>query len=248
MVRFGPQDGKPFRELAERGRYKFVNNMTWFPFLSQTPQYWFDHGKKQKKYAYKIKSYEKALNLDPYFIEAWIEKAHCVLAFKGKVEALETYNSALEIEPKNVLLLFEKACLLHKMKKMEESLKVFDYILSFEPRNVFVLLEKADLLKDMGNKEESLKVFNYILSFEPDNYKAIKAKKLLTIFSGKSVCQKCGIEIFHQNSCPLCKKTFCWRCLDTRFHDCIKESIPKEGIRPGVSINYLSNGHIEARK
>ena len=170
--------------------------------------------KKQQKFADKIKSYDKALELDPNNFEAWSEKARCLLASKGNSEALAAFNSALEIEPKNV----------------------------------FVLLEKASLLKKMGTVDDSLKIYDYILGFEPENPIAKRAKNFATVFNQKGICQACGIEIAHQNSCPFCHKTLCWECLDTRFHECEKESIPNKGSKPGVSITYHQNGKIEARK
>jgi len=230
--------------------------MSLFSFLSKDPEYWLEHGRKQAKYSEKIKCYDKALRLNPKYFEAWVEKARCLLASKGNAEALEAYNTALNIEPKNVFITLEKANLLKKMGKQEDSLKVIDFALKIEPKNVFALFEKANLLKKMGKQEDSLKVIDYILSFEPENSIAQRAKTLAAIInknvnrkiSERNFCQECGIEIFHHNSCPICQKTLCWECLDPRFHDCIKDSIPTEGDRPRVSITYFSNGHIESRK
>jgi tetratricopeptide (TPR) repeat protein len=208
---------KTFSRRSRNGSYKFVNIMSWFSFLFKTPQDWLENGRKQfraKRYTDAIKSYDKALSMDPKFSDAWYEKGRCLLASKGNSEAIAAFDSALAIDSKNV----------------------------------YVLLEKGYLLKKMGKKDESLKVFDYILSFDPENFVAKRAQKLVTVFDEKSICKECGIKLFHQNTCPLCQKTLCWECLDSRFHNCIKDSIPKEGNVPRVSINYSANGHIEARK
>ena len=59
--------------------------------------------KDLKRYEEALETFQKAIEIEPKNVEAWIGKGKSLNNLKRYEEALETFQEAIEIEPKNAM-------------------------------------------------------------------------------------------------------------------------------------------------
>ena len=113
-----------------------------------------------------IKSYEKAIELDPEFtgLEAQLNRAG-VLADLGRYnESIASFDKAIETKPANppgndpmyiAIILADKGSVLEKMGEHAEGLKAFDKALELNPSDMIAMQGKGNALKALGRQAES---------------------------------------------------------------------------------------------
>jgi tetratricopeptide (TPR) repeat protein len=154
----------------------------------------------QRKYHEAIKYYDKALKLNPDFVEALNNKGNAIIQIlknnlsldklSGYKKAIDCYNKALEINPSDVVLLNNKGLALAYLGDYENSYKVFNQTLEVNPKDLQTKINKNRvseiIIKDFtrkgyeklnqGNYIDSMKYFNKVLDIDPRNLDALMYK------------------------------------------------------------------------
>jgi tetratricopeptide (TPR) repeat protein len=128
-----------------------------------------------------IKSYEKAIELDPEFtgLEAQLYRAG-VLADLGRYnESIAAFDKAIETKPANppgndpmyiAIILTEKGNVLEKMGEHAEALKAFDNATSADPNNGMAWKVKGVILsRELKRYDEAAAAFDNATRIDPGN-------------------------------------------------------------------------------
>jgi tetratricopeptide (TPR) repeat protein len=128
-------------------------------------------------YEDKLKLYDKALTLDPLYIDAWIQKGFALDRMEKSIEALACYDRVLEIDPENLGVRCLKGFAFNNLKEFEKSIESYDEVLKVNPDDVFALYQKGSSLESLGRYGEAMKCYDKALEIDPADA-LVREKKL----------------------------------------------------------------------
>lgn len=118
-------------------------------------------------YEDKLRLYDKALTLDPFYLDAWIQKGFALDRMGKSKEALICYDKALEIDPENLGIRCLKGFAFNNLKEFEKSIESYDEVLKVKPDDVFSLYQKGLALESLGNYGEAMRCYDRALEIDP---------------------------------------------------------------------------------
>ena len=116
--------------------------------------------------------FDRAIELNPEYIEAWYAKAD-LLAFQGRLEeALECTDKMLEINPNISQVWTGKGLCLTMQGKYEEAYECFDKAVEISPENIKSWNYRGWVLCEQGKYEEGISSFDKAIEIKKDDYYA----------------------------------------------------------------------------
>jgi tetratricopeptide (TPR) repeat protein len=128
-------------------------------------------------YEDKHRLYDKALTLDPLYLDAWIQKGFALDRMGKSKEALACYDKALEIDPENLGIRCLKGFAFNNLKEFEKSIESYDEVLKVKPGDIFSLYQKGSALENLGRYGEAMHCYDKALEIDPTDV-LIREKKL----------------------------------------------------------------------
>jgi tetratricopeptide (TPR) repeat protein len=98
---------------------------------------------EDKKYTEARDNFQKAIDIEPKFIHAWIYKGISLEELQQYEEAIKCYSQAIQINPDVADLWYNKGATYCKMKRYQDALTCFDKVLEIEPLNALVKTTRA---------------------------------------------------------------------------------------------------------
>ncbi|AEF95692.1 tetratricopeptide repeat protein [Methanotorris igneus] len=98
---------------------------------------WYNKGwdlQDSGKYLEAIECYDKALEIEPDFVEAWNNKGLALYELGRYSEAIKCYDKALEIDPNFAVAWYNKGLALKAIGKYQEARKCFEKAYELDPR------------------------------------------------------------------------------------------------------------------
>ena len=103
-----------------------------------------------------IETYNKAIEINPQFAEAWNNKGTALGNLGRFEEALIAYDKAIEINPQFAEAWNSKGAALGNLGRFEEALIAFDKAIEINPQFVGAWINKGAALRNLGRFEEAL--------------------------------------------------------------------------------------------
>jgi tetratricopeptide (TPR) repeat protein len=128
-------------------------------------------------YEDKFRLYDRALALDPLYLDAWIQKGFALDRMGKSKEALACYDRALEIDPENLGVKCLKGFAFNNLKEFEKSIESYDEVLKVRPEDAFSLYQKGSALESLGRYGEAMQCYDRALEIDPTDV-LIREKKL----------------------------------------------------------------------
>lgn len=98
---------------------------------------------ENKKYTEARDSFQKAIDIEPKFIPAWIYKGISLEELEKYEEAIKCYAEAIQINPDVADLWYNKGATYCKMNRYGDALSCFDKVLEIEPDNALAKTTRA---------------------------------------------------------------------------------------------------------
>ena len=111
-----------------------------------------------------IQAYDKAIEINPQYAEAWFNKG-CVLPEEN--DSIKAYDKVIELDPKNAEAWFNKGITHGNQGNDDEAIKCYDEVIRLVPKNVNAWLNKANALSSLGKYDEAIKNFDKIFVLDP---------------------------------------------------------------------------------
>ena len=122
-----------------------------------------------KEFDEALKSYNKAVEIDPQYYHAWASKG-LLLHSMGKVEeALLCYNRALKINKKLPHVWNNKGVALKELKRLDEAITCYDIAHELDKNYLEPLYNKAVLYFENKRYEEAIKVLQEYTAKRPED-------------------------------------------------------------------------------
>lgn len=160
-----PEMRTKMRDLTHQLEFlKEINpslDLTAEDYVSQGDAFYYE-----QRYDKAIESYNQALNLQPDFAKAWVQKAKALRRSNQFEAALEANDRALQIDPTFRSAWFGRMSTLLNLKRYEEALVAVDRMIEMNP------LEEAwkwrgYILTKLGCYEEALSSLNKAIELHP---------------------------------------------------------------------------------
>ncbi|MDD3246373.1 MAG: tetratricopeptide repeat protein [Methanosarcina sp.] len=139
-----------------------------------------------ENYEDKLRLYDKALNLDPMYLDAWLQKGFVLDRIGRSEEALACYNKALEIDPDHLGIKCLKGFAYNNLKDFEKAIECYDEVLKVNSDDVFSWYQKGLVLENLERYGEAMEAYDRALEIDPtDVLIREKRMKLLGIIFKK---------------------------------------------------------------
>jgi tetratricopeptide (TPR) repeat protein len=115
-----------------------------------------------------LANYDRALALQPDFIQALNNRGAVLKQMKRYGEALTSYDRALDLQPDHAEVLNNRAGVLHELKRYDEALANYDRALALRSGHAEALNNRGITLQALGRHAEALTSYDSALSLRPD--------------------------------------------------------------------------------
>ena len=121
----------------------------------------------QRDYAKAIQAYQKVIEIDPRYAEAYNNLGIIYQEAGDFDRALSTYQKAIEINPKYEKALNNLGVLLYLKGRYEESIHAFQKALALNANNIESHINLGILFKKQGQMEKALESYHRALAINP---------------------------------------------------------------------------------
>lgn len=125
-----------------------------------------------------IEAFNKVLETDPKYEDAFLLKIITLILLKKYEKALKAINRVLEINPKDEDALLFKSLILDYMKNHEKALEAINRVLEINPEHEGALFIRGLTLELLGKHHEALECLNIVLKINPEDEDALFNKGL----------------------------------------------------------------------
>ncbi|MGE5634650.1 MAG: tetratricopeptide repeat protein, partial [Deltaproteobacteria bacterium] len=114
----------------------------------------------KKEYNNAIQCYDKALEIDANYADAWYNKGSSLGNLLKHNEAIQCFDKAIEIDPNNAYAWSYKGVTLYKLGKRDESIQCYDKALEIDPNNASTWSNKGLALSNLGKHDDAIQCFD----------------------------------------------------------------------------------------
>lgn len=123
--------------------------------------------------------YDKAIEVKPYYLEAWIAKADLETALGDDAGARISLTRANNIDSNKANVHYGLARILIREKKSSDALKELDKAIKLNSKHVEALMERAAIYKANKRYLESIVEYNKVVKADITHYQAYKERALV---------------------------------------------------------------------
>ena len=154
---------------------KFLNAEKYFEkllSLKKTYEIYYIYGnilKSLKKYSEASTSFEKAIELNPNFSEAFNNLGNIKKSLNEPDKAIECFKMAIKLKDNNIEALFNLASIYQENNKFEDLIKIYKKLLHFDKNHIKTLYNLGSAYLFLGNISEGKNYFEKVLKLDQSN-------------------------------------------------------------------------------
>ena len=122
----------------------------------------------QRKFEKALAAYDRALNIDTNFANAWSRRGDVLVELRRYREAIDSYNGSLSINPYDEDVRLNLALILGQMRRYKAAVVNYDKILESDPELSSAWHNRGIRLMQLGRKNLALQSFETALSHSPN--------------------------------------------------------------------------------
>ena len=161
--------------LSSINLQKFLNAEKYFEkllSLKKTYEIYYIYGnilKSLKKYSEASTSFEKAIELNPNFSEAFNNLGNVKKSLNEPDKAIECFKMAIKLKDNNIEALFNLASIYQEKNKFEDLIKIYKKLLHFDKNHIKTLYNLGSAYLFLGNISEGKNYFEKVLKLDQSN-------------------------------------------------------------------------------
>jgi tetratricopeptide (TPR) repeat protein len=160
-----PEVHQKIQELTKQLEFLTTLNprltLTAMDYVKQADALYFE-----SRYDDAVESYEKALQLQPDLIPAWLGRAKILRRLKRYEEAVSANQKVLQLQPDNPKGWFGLGYTLKDAGRYEEAIAAFDRLQKLQPNNHQSWKHQGYVLTKLGNYDQALRCFDQALQLK----------------------------------------------------------------------------------
>lgn len=147
-----------------------VSKPTLYPHIPEAVES-LNHGKtllELRRYEDAMSNLERAVQIDPKYPEAWLERGKALEKLQKYEEALRSYDEAVKLQSDYSEAWYNRAIMLSELKRYEEALISLNKAVKYQPNYPEAYYFRGILLDKMQRDEEALSSLDKSLEIAPD--------------------------------------------------------------------------------
>ncbi|NEQ65096.1 MAG: tetratricopeptide repeat protein [Symploca sp. SIO2D2] len=135
-----------------------------------------------ESYEDSLDCYQKAIDLNPQSVDAWVNRAYALINLERYEEALESSQTAIDLEPQSVNGWANRAEALDSLERYKEALESFQQAIDLEPQSVNGWANRGHTLRNLQQYEEALSACEQALKIDPQEPESLSCQALILSF------------------------------------------------------------------
>ncbi|MCX6638938.1 MAG: tetratricopeptide repeat protein [bacterium] len=155
---------------------------------TDSAQVYFDEGKAllgANKPAEALTCFERAVAINPNYMEGWRGKGVALMFLDRQDEALSATEKALALKPDDLKALKNRGRILMRLGKNEEALKSFQKASELKPDDDEALMGQFAMLRELNRVDDMIKVLDRLIALKPDDPERWLRKAMETAEAGR---------------------------------------------------------------
>ncbi len=132
----------------------------------------------QRQFPKAIEAYTKAIDLDPKYLAAWINRGNSYKSLRQFDKAIEDYSRALELVPKDVVLWNNRAVTFGLMNQYDKSLADFSRAIELSPQNTISWYNRAVAYGKAQQYDKAIADYSKALDINPKYTPALSGRAI----------------------------------------------------------------------
>ena len=124
---------------------------------------------KQGEYKKAIKAYDRVIELDSDFADAYYNRGVAKVRLKEFREAIEDFDKAIALNPKDILCYLNRGVAKEQIKEFREAIKDFDKAIDIDPEYPYSYVNRGIAKAKLGEHEEAVADFDKAIDLKPDD-------------------------------------------------------------------------------
>lgn len=147
-----------------------VFSLNFFVSYSQVANDYYDRGNAKqelKEYKAAIIDYDKAIELNPNFTEAYSKRGNVKSLLQEYKEAILDYDKAIELNPNYYKAYSNRAVAKQELKEYKEAIVDFDKAIELNPKYALFYSNRGDLKQILKEYKEAITDYNMAIELDP---------------------------------------------------------------------------------
>lgn len=140
----------------------------------QRGNYYYQEGALERA----VSAYSRALNLDPHFINAYINRGSAYTSLNHLDRALADYNAALELETTDPVIFFNRANVYRKRREYQKALADYSQTIALAPNDPDAYFNRGEVYRRLKRNPEAVSDFKRVLELSQGRDEAGAAEAL----------------------------------------------------------------------
>ena len=132
-----------------------------------------------------LQYYDKAIDINPQFSEAWYNKGGSLTDLKIYEDAIESYNSAINISPNYSEAWNNKGHVLGKLGRHEDAIAAYDRTTNISPKHFNAWYNRGNALNSLEKYEKAIESYDIAIDINPQHAEARINRGNILYFLGR---------------------------------------------------------------
>ncbi|WP_242056808.1 tetratricopeptide repeat-containing serine protease family protein [Planktothrix sp. FACHB-1355] len=121
-----------------------------------------------QKYEDAIASYDKAIQFQPDYHEAWYNRGYALGELKRYEDAIASYDKAIQFKPDKHEVWYNRGIALGELKRYEDAIASYDKAIQFKPDKHEAWNNRGNVLYNLKRYEEAIASYDKAIQIKPD--------------------------------------------------------------------------------
>ncbi len=151
---------------------------------------WFERGRRlflDKKYQESIDAVSKAIELNPEYTEAYINRGSSYKKLGKNQQAIDDYNKAIELNPQLPVAYFYRGFYYYDIGKIPQSVDDLDKAIALNPRYAMAYLFRGLAYKQIHSISQAIEDFDTAIELDPQDPKAFYSRAVAHSATGNDL-------------------------------------------------------------
>ncbi len=140
---------------------------------------------KEKQYEKAIKEFDKAINIDPDYVYAYVSRGNTFFALREYDLAFEDYTDAIDIEPRNGIHYYNRGNTYNGLQMYDSAIADYNKAISLKPGYAFAYFARGISYGNLKDRDKALQDYNKAIILKPDMLNAYNSRGLNYVFRGE---------------------------------------------------------------
>ena len=124
---------------------------------------------KQGEYKGAIRDYDRVLEIDPDFADAYYNRGVAKVRLREFQEAIEDFDKAIDSKPDDIFCYLNRGVAKDQIKEFQEAIEDFDKAIDLDPKYPYSYVNRAIANAKLGEHKEAVEDFDKAIDLKPDD-------------------------------------------------------------------------------